>query len=111
MEATTGVKYTKDAEGRDRYVRIDLAKYGDNQLIEDFLDGIEAEARKGEPTYPFDEVMKREFERRGLTYDSISMIEAFLDGIKAEARSLEKEEMISLEEFDRYMDKRLSKNV
>ena len=64
-----GIKYTKDATGRSRYVHIDLEKYGENQLLEDFLDGLEAIARKGEETYPFDEVMKAEFERRGLKYD------------------------------------------
>ena len=64
-----GIKYTKDAAGRKRYVRIDLEKYGENQLLEDFLDMLDVEARKGEPTYPFEEVMRSEFERRGLKYD------------------------------------------
>jgi len=66
-----GIKYTKDATGRNRYVRIDLEKYGENQLLEDFLDGLEVMARKGEPTYPFEEVMRNEFKRRGLNYDEI----------------------------------------
>ena len=61
-----GIKYTKDASGYNRYVRIDLERYRENQLLEDFLDGLEAMERKGEPTYPFDEVMRAEFERRGL---------------------------------------------
>jgi hypothetical protein len=46
----TGIKYTQDAAGRNRYVRIDLEKYGENQLLEDFLDGLEVMARKGEET-------------------------------------------------------------
>jgi len=50
-----GIKYTKDATGRNRYVRIDLKKYGENQLLEDFLDGLEAIARKEEETVSIDE--------------------------------------------------------
>ena len=64
-----GIKYAKDTAGSNRYVRIDLEKYGGNQLLEDFLDMLDIEARKGEPTYPFEEVMRSEFERRGLKYD------------------------------------------
>jgi hypothetical protein len=69
MGAIEGIKYTKDKTGRKRYVRVDLDIYGENPLFEDFLDLMEVEARKGEPTRPFDEVMKKEFERRGLKYD------------------------------------------
>jgi hypothetical protein len=56
-------------DGQNRYVEVDLDMYGDNQLLEDFLDGLEAMSRKGEPTYSFDEVVKTEFERRGLKFD------------------------------------------
>ena len=69
METIEGIKYTKDSKKNKRYVRVDLDMYGENQLLEDFLDLIEIESRKGEETYPFDEVMKAEFERRGLKYD------------------------------------------
>jgi len=69
METIAGIKYTKSPKGNKRYVRVDLDMYGENQLLEDFLDMIDIEARKGEPTYPFDEVMKAEFERRGLEYN------------------------------------------
>jgi hypothetical protein len=69
MSEIAGIKYTRDKNGRKRYVRVDLDMYGENQLIEDFLDLLEIEARKGEPTYPFEEVMRKEFERRGLKYD------------------------------------------
>jgi hypothetical protein len=65
----TGIKYTKDTTGCNRYVQIDLKKYGKNQLLEDFLDGLEAMARKGEPTTPLREVMKNEYKRRGLEYN------------------------------------------
>ena len=66
MEAIPGIKYTKDASGNNRYVRVDLNMYGDNQAFEDFLDLIEIEARKNEPTYPLREVIARENKRRGL---------------------------------------------
>ena len=69
MEAVAGIKYTKSPKGNKRYVRVDLDMYGENQLLEDFLDMIDIEARNGEPTYPFEEVMKAEFERRGLEYN------------------------------------------
>ena len=64
-----GIKYTKDITGCNRFVRIDLEKYGENRLIEDFLDMLDIEARKGEPVYPFEEVMRNEFKRRGLEYN------------------------------------------
>jgi len=69
MEAITGIKYTGNSSGMKRYVRIDLDMHGENQLLEDFLDLAEIRARQNEPTYPFDEVMRAEFERRGLEYD------------------------------------------
>ena len=50
-----GIEYTKDVTGRNRYVRIDLEKYGKNQLLEDFLDGLEIMARKDEETVNLDE--------------------------------------------------------
>ena len=50
-------------------MRVDLDMYGDNQAFEDFLDLIEIETRKNEPTYPFEEVMRAEFEKRDLVYD------------------------------------------
>jgi hypothetical protein len=68
MEEIAGIKYTHDAAGHKRYVRIDLDMYGENPLLEDFLDLLEIEARKGGET-------------------------------------------ISLEEFNRYIDKRLESNV
>ena len=61
-----GIKYTKDITGRNRYVHIDLEKYGENQLLEDFLDSLEIIARKDEPVCPFEEVIARENKRREL---------------------------------------------
>ncbi|MDR3189315.1 MAG: hypothetical protein LBT94_09070 [Prevotellaceae bacterium] len=61
-----GIKYTKDADGRNRYLQIDLDRYGENQLLDDFLDMLDIEARKDEPTYPLEEVVARENKRRSL---------------------------------------------
>ena len=68
MEAIAGIKYTKGSNG-NRYVRVNLDMYGENQLLEDFLDSLDIIARQGEPTYPYEEVMKEEFKRRGIKYD------------------------------------------
>ena len=66
MEQLTGIEYEKDATGRTRYIRVDIDKYGENEALQDFLDGVEAMMRKGEPAYPFSEVIARENKRRGL---------------------------------------------
>ena len=73
MEAIPGIKYTKDASGSNRYVRVDLDMYGDNQALEDFLDLIEIEASKNETSeyMPLDEFMEKEYKRRGLKYEAI----------------------------------------
>ena len=42
MITMTGITMEKDSRGYIRYARIDLRKHGRNELIEDFLDGIEA---------------------------------------------------------------------
>ncbi|MDR0582050.1 MAG: hypothetical protein LBG31_03700 [Prevotellaceae bacterium] len=67
MGQLQGIKYTKDASGYNRYVHIDLQQYGNDELLEDFLDRIDIEARKGEPSIPLEEVVARENKRRGLT--------------------------------------------
>jgi len=48
MEAIAGIKYTKSPKGNKRYVRVDLDMYGENQLLEDFLDMIDIESSKKE---------------------------------------------------------------
>jgi hypothetical protein len=55
MGEIAGIKYTKDATGRRRYVRVDLDMYGENQLFEDFLDLLEIEARKSGETISLEE--------------------------------------------------------
>jgi hypothetical protein len=70
-----GIKYTKDATGRKRYVRIDLDMYEENEALQDFLDLLEIEAakkEKGEDEYvSLEEFMKKEYKRRGLKRDAI----------------------------------------
>ncbi|MDR1633271.1 MAG: hypothetical protein LBR97_10465 [Dysgonamonadaceae bacterium] len=58
MSEIAGIKYTKDKNGRKRYVRVDLDLHGENQLIEDFLDLLEIEARKDDETISLDEFNK-----------------------------------------------------
>ena len=58
MEAIEGIKYTKDSKRNKRYVRVDLDMYGENQLLEDFLDMIEIESREGDETISLDEFNK-----------------------------------------------------
>ena len=55
MGTIAGIKYTKDSAGNKRYVRVDLDMYGENPLLEDFLDMLDIEARKGEETISLDE--------------------------------------------------------
>jgi len=73
MEPIAGIKYTKSPKGDKRYVRIDLDMYGDNQSLDDFLDGLEIMAQKREAGeyVPLEEFMKEEYKRRGLKYEQI----------------------------------------
>ena len=59
MAQVAGIKYETDARGSKRFVRIDLKKYGNNELLEDFLDSVDVEKRKGEQTVPLEEVLNR----------------------------------------------------
>ena len=61
----TGVTYKKDFLGRNRYLRIDLKQHGTNQLLEDFLDGLEVEASKDETTRPLREIIDEQNKKRG----------------------------------------------
>ena len=64
MEQMSGIKYT-NFSGR-RYVRVDLDMYGENQLLEDFLDLVDIEACKNEPKKPLREVIKKQNLKRGI---------------------------------------------
>ncbi|MDD4967859.1 MAG: hypothetical protein PHT07_00360 [Paludibacter sp.] len=59
MAQIAGIKYETDARGTKRFVRIDLKKYGNSPLLEDFLDSVDIEKRKGEETVPLEEVIER----------------------------------------------------
>ena len=52
-----GVNYLTNEDGVRTAVVIDLKSYG--EAIEDFLDGLEAEARRDEPTEDFEQVVDR----------------------------------------------------
>ncbi|MDR3365580.1 MAG: hypothetical protein LBO71_01220 [Prevotellaceae bacterium] len=66
MEQILGIKYG-NATGR-RYVQVDLDVHGENELLQDFLDGLEVEAAKNEKGeyVPLEEFMQKEYKRRGL---------------------------------------------
>ena len=61
--AITGIKYETDSRGIRRFVRIDLKRFGNNELVEDFLDGMEAEKRKGGETISLEE-FKEDVEKK-----------------------------------------------
>ncbi|MDR0758024.1 MAG: hypothetical protein LBF85_09285 [Tannerella sp.] len=68
-----GIKYTKDAARRKRYLRIDLDMHEENEALQDFLDLLEIEAAKKEKGeyVTLEEFMKKEYRRRGLKDDAI----------------------------------------
>ena len=43
MIKVAGVQYEKNTSGRTGYVRINLDRYANNEVLQDFLDGVEAE--------------------------------------------------------------------
>ena len=57
MGAIAGIKYTKNSTGNN-YVRVDLDMYGENQLLEDFLDMIEIGSCTDNETISLDEFNK-----------------------------------------------------
>ncbi len=58
-----GIKYEKNVHGVATHVRIDLKRYGKNELLEDFLDGMEAENLRGGETITLEELKKHMDER------------------------------------------------
>lgn len=52
-----GILYLTDDQNKKRFVQIDIDKYG-GEYLEDLIDGLVAESRKGEESVPFDEVLK-----------------------------------------------------
>jgi len=53
-----GIKYERNVRGVATHVRIDLKRYGNNEVLEDFLDGMEAESLRGGETITLDELKK-----------------------------------------------------
>jgi len=43
MTRVAGIQFEKNTSVRTGYVRINLDKYADNEVLQDFLDGVEAE--------------------------------------------------------------------
>jgi len=58
MPQIAGIKHETDAHGTRRYLRIDLKQFGNNELLEDFLDGLDAEIRRGGETITLEELKK-----------------------------------------------------
>ena len=61
-----GITYRKDFFGRNRYLRIDLKQHTNTQLIEDFIDILDIEAHKDEPTRPLREIVEEQNKKRGI---------------------------------------------
>ena len=54
----TGIDFIMDADGNKKAVVIDIRIFGE-EIIEDLLDGLEAEAVRKEPTISYDEFRKQ----------------------------------------------------
>jgi len=54
-----GITFEKDVRGKRRYARIDLRKYGNNDLLEDFLDGECARLHVNDEFVDWNEVVKK----------------------------------------------------
>ncbi len=50
-----GILYLTDEQNEKKYVQIDLEKHG--QVVEDILDSLTIESRKGEESHPIEEVL------------------------------------------------------
>ncbi|SFK48127.1 hypothetical protein [Proteiniphilum acetatigenes] len=62
---SSGIKIKKDQKGRTRYVKIDMKKHGNNELLEDFLDIEEANSRQGGETISLQEFKENMDKRFG----------------------------------------------
>jgi|APGre2960657404_1045060.scaffolds.fasta_scaffold245735_2 hypothetical protein len=63
-----GAKIIKDGKGKNRYLQLDLKKTDASwyELLEDIIDLIDIEKRKGEETIDFNEFITAENKRRGI---------------------------------------------
>jgi hypothetical protein len=53
-----GILYLVDENSKKRFVQIDLQKY-DEELIQDFLDGLVADSRMNEESISYEEVLNQ----------------------------------------------------
>ncbi|MDR0733600.1 MAG: hypothetical protein LBF08_06035 [Dysgonamonadaceae bacterium] len=58
MDEIRGIEYLPDEFGRKKFVKIDLDLYGEDTLLEDFLDTLEVEAAQGESYITLSEFVK-----------------------------------------------------
>ena len=70
MERIAGLHYETNTQGQILKVAFDLKKIQDERIIEvieDLIDGMEAEASRKEGVYsPLDEVLERQDKKRGI---------------------------------------------
>jgi hypothetical protein len=59
-----GIKYEKNVHGTPTHVRINLKKFGNNELLEDFLDGLEVEKVRGGETITLEELIVKQNKKR-----------------------------------------------
>ena len=59
MTRVSGITIEKNIRGQARYARIDLRKFGNNELIEDFLDGQLAESCRNDESIPHGAKLKQ----------------------------------------------------
>jgi len=52
-----GIAIIHDQTNNKRYVQIDIDKY-DSEYLQDLIDGLVAESRKGDDSVPWDEAVK-----------------------------------------------------
>ena len=64
MSKLPGIRIIKNAGGEPTTLMIDIAK--NKQLVEDFLDVIEAKKRAKEKTIPFDAVIRKLDKKHGI---------------------------------------------
>lgn len=50
-----GIFYLTDEKNNKKYIQIDLDKHG--SIVEDILDSLTIESRKGEESYPIEDVL------------------------------------------------------
>ena len=66
MAAIAGIKYTKSPKDGRHFLRVDLGIHGKNQLLEDFLDGLDMLERQGGETISLNEFNRYIDERVGM---------------------------------------------